>query len=72
MRLYLVQHGEAVTKAVDPDRPLSEQGRADVERLAIWMGAQGVEVDHQARGDPCGTTGLFRFLAADRGRNRNR
>ena len=45
MRLYLVQHGEAVTKAVDPERPLSEQGRADVERLASWMGEQGVEVD---------------------------
>jgi phosphohistidine phosphatase len=45
MRLYLVQHGEAVAKAVDPERPLSEQGRADVGRLASWMGEQGVEVD---------------------------
>ena len=27
MRIYLTQHGEAVPKDVDPDRPLSEQGR---------------------------------------------
>jgi phosphohistidine phosphatase len=34
MKVYLVQHGEAVSKAVDPDRPLSERGRGDVERVA--------------------------------------
>ena len=33
MRLYLVQHGEAVAKEVDPDRPLSEHGREDIVRL---------------------------------------
>ncbi len=44
MRLYLVQHGEAVTKDVNPDRPLSEQGRVDVQRLASWLGEQEAEV----------------------------
>lgn len=34
MGLYLVQHGDAVEEAVDPTRPLSPQGRADVEALA--------------------------------------
>ncbi len=34
MGLYLVQHGDAVDEAVDPTRPLSPQGRADVEALA--------------------------------------
>jgi len=37
MRLYLVQHGDALTKDVDPDRPLSEQGRADISRLVAWL-----------------------------------
>jgi len=37
MRLYLVQHGEAVPKDVDPNRPLSEQGMADVERIATFL-----------------------------------
>jgi phosphohistidine phosphatase len=32
--LYLVHHGDAVGPDVDPRRPLSEQGRVDVARLA--------------------------------------
>ena len=37
MKLYLVQHGEACAKVVDPERPLTEQGKADVERLAAFL-----------------------------------
>lgn len=37
MKLYLVQHGEAVSKEDNPDRPLSEKGRADVERMASFL-----------------------------------
>ncbi len=33
MRLYLVQHGHALSKKVDPKRALSERGRKDVERV---------------------------------------
>ncbi len=44
MRLYLVQHGEALTKDVDPDRPLSESGQADVRRLADHLRKCGVRV----------------------------
>jgi phosphohistidine phosphatase len=40
MSLYLVQHGEALAKEVDPDRPLSAAGRRDIERLgALLAGA---------------------------------
>ena len=34
MNLYLVQHGEAMTKDVDPERPLSDRGRQDVTKVA--------------------------------------
>jgi phosphohistidine phosphatase len=44
MRIYLAQHGLAVSKDVDPDRPLSEQGREDVRRLAAFLGNTGVRV----------------------------
>ncbi len=44
MRLYIVQHGDAVPKDVDPDRPLSEQGRADIARLAGFLSGHGVRV----------------------------
>jgi phosphohistidine phosphatase len=44
MRLYLVQHGDAVTKEIDPDRPLSAQGKQDVERLANRISKWGLAV----------------------------
>ena len=34
MKLYLVRHGEAVSRDVDPDCPLSAEGRAHVEEIA--------------------------------------
>ena len=45
MNLYLVQHGHAVSKDVDPGRPLSPQGGRDVERMAGFLDKSGVSVD---------------------------
>jgi len=45
MKLYLVQHGEACAKEVDPERPLTDQGREDIERLADFLGQADVEVE---------------------------
>ncbi len=44
MRLYLVQHGEALAKDIDPERSLSEKGRRDVERLAAFLGGRAIRV----------------------------
>ncbi len=44
MNLYLVQHGDAKPEAEDPERPLSEQGRDDVARVAAFAQRAGVEV----------------------------
>ncbi len=44
MRLYLLQHGEALTKDMDPARPLSDQGRADIKRLEAWLVTNDVAV----------------------------
>jgi len=41
MRLYLVQHGPARSKEEDPDRPLSEEGDAVVQRVAARLGECG-------------------------------
>ena len=35
MAMYFVQHGKAVPKEIDSDRPLSEEGRAEVERVDV-------------------------------------
>lgn len=42
MKLYLVHHGEAVPKEQNPDRPLTNKGRADLERLAIFLEQAGI------------------------------
>ena len=44
MKLYLVQHAEACTKDVDPQRPLTEQGVQDMARLAAKLKHAGIEV----------------------------
>lgn len=44
LRVYLVQHGEAVAKAVDPERPLTEEGLADVQRVASFLATCGIRV----------------------------
>jgi len=44
MRLLLLQHGDAVADSVDPERPLSPSGRADVERLAESLARTGARV----------------------------
>jgi phosphohistidine phosphatase len=37
MRVYLVQHGEAEEKTVNPERPLTVKGRADVTLVATFL-----------------------------------
>lgn len=44
MKLYLVQHGDAVPKETDPERPLSDQGRQDVQSLAAVLKRAGIAV----------------------------
>ena len=44
MKIYLVQHGEAAAKEVEPERPLTEQGMKEVQRIAGALKRAGVEV----------------------------
>ncbi len=43
MRVYLVQHAEAVPAEDNPDRPLSDKGRDDARRVASFL-ARSVRV----------------------------
>ena len=45
MKLYLVQHGEACAKEIDPDRPLTDQGKADVEQVAAFLKRATIQVE---------------------------
>ena len=45
MKLYLVQHGEACKKEVNPHRLLTDQGEADIDRLACFLKQAGIQVE---------------------------
>ena len=54
MFLYLVQHGEAVTKEEDPERPLSSLGVVDVNRVAGFVAGNcgvvvGTKIHHSGK-----------------------
>ena len=44
MKLYLMQHGDALPEQVNPDRPLSVRGLEDVRRLAEFVKRSGIKV----------------------------
>jgi phosphohistidine phosphatase len=46
MKLYLVQHAQAASKDVDPERPLTEQGRRDAEKIAAFVKPMDLTIDY--------------------------
>jgi phosphohistidine phosphatase len=44
MALYLVQHGKSLSKDIDPDQDLSEEGVAETKRIADVAANYGVNV----------------------------
>ncbi len=44
MRLYIVQHGDSLPEDIDPDRSLSDRGRADIQRLTEWLSSHNVQI----------------------------
>ncbi len=44
MAMYFVQHGIAVDKAINPDRPLSDEGRQGVETMARHLSANDIQL----------------------------
>ncbi len=48
MILYLVQHGPAVAREIDPERPLSDTGRQEVASLAMTLHEAGVRTHRLA------------------------
>lgn len=46
MNLYCVRHGEAESADIDPDRPLTVNGRQEVERVAFYLHNRDVKISH--------------------------
>jgi phosphohistidine phosphatase len=45
MKLYLVQHAQAASKDSDPRRPLTKEGRRDIEKVAAFIEPLNLKVD---------------------------
>ena len=45
MLIYLVQHGQAKAKDVDPNRHLTEKGQTDVKKISTFLKRSGLSVD---------------------------
>ena len=45
MLVYLVQHAQAKSKQVDPDRPLTRQGEKDTQYVAALASKMGVSIE---------------------------
>ncbi len=46
MKLYLVQHAKAASKDVDPQRPLTEEGRRDIQKVSAFIKSLNLSVDY--------------------------
>ena len=46
MKVYVVRHGDAVSSDVNPKRPLSEQGFADIRKVASFIKPLEISVEH--------------------------
>jgi phosphohistidine phosphatase len=46
MKLYLIQHAKALSKEQDPDRPLSEEGRAELDKITAFIRPLNLSVDY--------------------------
>lgn len=45
MKLYLIQHGLALAKEENPERPLSTQGKAQTQRTAEYLKFRSIKVN---------------------------
>src|SRR5262245_35744108 len=64
MELYLVQHGAAKHESEDPVRPLTEEGRQAVERLADFLAVRRLRIDRVEHSDKLRAQQTAEILAA--------
>jgi phosphohistidine phosphatase len=64
MDFYLVRHGEAKAEREDPQRPLSDRGRWEVENVARAAAAKGVRISQILHSDKLRAKQTAEILAA--------
>jgi phosphohistidine phosphatase len=46
MKLYLVQHAKAASEQLDPQRPLTEEGHQEIQKVAAFVKPLDLSVDY--------------------------
>jgi phosphohistidine phosphatase len=64
MDLYLVQHGAATSEAENPARPLTDEGRRTIGRLAEFLAARAARVERVEHSDKLRARQTAEMLAA--------
>ncbi len=62
MRLYLVRHGESESSSINPDRPLTSDGGASIQRIAEYLKSKEVAVQvifHSSKERAVQTAGII-------------
>ena len=62
MKLYLIQHAQAASKEVDPERSLTEDGRRDIQKVAAFIKPLNLSVDflwHSGKKRAAQTAGIL-------------
>jgi len=45
VKLYLVQHGEATSKNINPERPLTDKGHKDIRTISQFLKQSNIQLD---------------------------
>jgi len=45
MKLYIVQHGEATAKDINPERPLTDKGHNDIKNISQFLKQSDIQLD---------------------------
>ncbi len=45
MKIYFVQHGIALSKEIDPQRPLSDKGRSEISKVAVFLKGKALGIE---------------------------
>lgn len=46
MKLYLIQHAKAASKEIDPERPLTNEGQRNIQKIASFIKPLNLRVDY--------------------------
>jgi phosphohistidine phosphatase len=65
MKLYLMRHGQAAMKVMDPEQGLTQEGAADIKRLAQQLKQQGIRFQQVIHSEKTRSRQTAEIMAAE-------